>query len=490
VDEDRLVGTVVDNGRVRGEPTILHVDLDAFFAAVEQRDKPSLRGKPVVVGGVGGRGVVATASYEARVFGVHSAMSTREARARCPHAAYLSGRFDAYRECSGQVMAVLRELSPLVEPLSLDEAFVDLAAADLDDVSVEAVTEVARRLKDDISEATGGLCGSVGIASSKLVAKIASDLDKPDGLVVVPPGEEQELLRPMSVAVIPGVGPATAERLRRVGVHTVAELEAVSPDELVRLVGQAHGTSLYRLARADDDRPVVPEREAKSVSVEGTYDTDLVDRRLLEGLVERQAVQVTARLRKARLSGRTVTVKIRLHDFTTHTRSTTLPSPTDNTRVVARLARSLLSEVDTSGGVRLLGVGVSGLADWIQEDLFDPYDDAAVDSGDDSANNSPDDSRDPADDDIDEPPAVDVDAIVRARQWAPGSDVVHAEHGAGWVWGSGVGRVTVRFETAETGPGPVRTFRVDDPDLVARPRGRYDVEEESEALRGVGPPKV
>ena len=372
---------MVDNGRVRGDPTILHVDLDAFFAAVEQRDKPSLRGKPVVVGGVGGRGVVATASYEARVFGVHSAMSTREARARCPHAAYLTGRFDAYRESSRKVMAVLRELSPLVEPLSLDEAFVDLAAAELDDISVEGVTAVAHRLKDDIRQVTGGLCGSVGIASSKLVAKIASDLDKPDGLVVVPPGTEQDLLRPMSVAVIPGVGPATAERLRRVGVHTVAELEDVSADELVRLVGQAHGTSLFRLARADDDRPVVPEREAKSVSVEGTYDTDLVDKRLLEGLVERQAAQVTARLRKARLSGRTVTVKIRLHDFTTHTRSTTLPSPTDNTRVVARLARSLLSEVDTSAGVRLLGVGVSGLADWIQEDLFEAHDDAADDWG-------------------------------------------------------------------------------------------------------------
>jgi DNA polymerase-4 len=360
------------------------------------------------------------------------------------------------------VMTLLRELSPLVEPLSLDEAFIDLAAADLDDVSVEGVTRVAQRLKDDIREVTGGLCGSVGIASSKLVAKIASDLEKPDGLVVVPPGTEQDLLRPMSVAVIPGVGPATAERLRRVGVHIVAELESVSADELVRLVGQAHGTSLYRLARADDDRPVVPEREAKSISVEGTYDTDLVDKRLLEGLVERQATQVTARLRKARLSGRTVTVKIRLHDFTTHTRSTTLPSPTDNTRVVARLARSLLSEVDTSAGVRLLGVGVSGLADWIQEDLFDPYEDAG----------------DPADHDPAEPPdvgAVDaVEAITRSRQWAPGTDVVHAEHGPGWVWGSGVGRVTVRFETAETAPGPVRTFRVDDPDLQVRPRGRYD----------------
>ncbi len=360
---------------MRADPTILHVDLDAFFAAVEQRDKPSLRGKPVVVGGVGGRGVVATASYEARAFGVRSAMSTREARARCPHAAYLTGRFDAYRATSRAVMALLRELSPLVEPLSLDEAFVDLAAADVDDVSVEGVTAVARQLKADVAEVTGGLCGSVGIASSKLVAKIASDLDKPDGLVVVPPGTEQDLLRPMSVGVIPGVGPATAERLRRVGVHTVLELEKVSEDELVRIVGQAHGTSLYRMCRADDDRPVVAERETKSVSVEGTYDTDLVDKRLMEGLVERQAAQVAERLRAARISGRTVTVKIRLHDFTTHTRSSTLPAPTDDTRVVARLARALLGEVDTSGGVRLLGVGVSGLADWIQEDLFADYED-------------------------------------------------------------------------------------------------------------------
>jgi DNA polymerase-4 len=436
---------------VRSDPTILHVDLDAFFAAVEQRDKPSLRGKPVVVGGVGGRGVVATASYEARAFGVRSAMSTREARARCPHAAYLTGRFDAYRDTSRRVMALLRELSPLVEPLSLDEAFVDLAAADVEDVSVEGVTAVARRLKEDVAEVTGGLCGSVGIASSKLVAKIASDLDKPDGLVVVAPGTEQDLLRPMSVSVIPGVGPATAERLRRVGVHTVRELENVSADELVRVVGQAHGSSLYRLARADDDRPVVAEREAKSVSVEGTYDTDLVDKRLLEGLVDRQAAQVAERLRKARLSGRTVTVKIRLHDFTTHTRSSTLPAPTDDTRVVARLARALLTEVDTSGGVRLLGVGVSGLADWIQEDLFADYDDSAPDPVEPLAEGA-------------------IEAVTRSRPWAPGMDVVHAEHGPGWVWGSGVGRVTVRFETAETGPGPVRTFRMDDPDLVPRPR--------------------
>jgi DNA polymerase-4 len=260
----------------------------------------------------------------------------------------------------------------------------------------------------------------------------------------------------MSVSVIPGVGPATAERLRRVGVHTVAELEEVSADELVRLLGQAHGGALHRLARADDDRPVVPEREAKSVSVEGTYDSDLVDKRLLEGLVDRQAGQVAERLRKSRLSGRTVTVKIRLHDFTTHTRSTTLPAPTDNPRVVARLARTLLGDVDTSGGVRLLGVGVSGLADWIQEDLFEEYDDEVA----------------ATDDEVEQAARAReaVAAVTAGRQWSPGMDVVHDVHGPGWVWGSGRGRVTVRFETAETGPGPVRTFATDDPALAARRR--------------------
>jgi DNA polymerase-4 len=446
---------------VRAAPTILHIDLDAFFAAVEQRDKPSLRGKPVVVGGVGGRGVVATASYEARRFGVRSAMSTAEARSRCPNAAYLTGRFDAYRETSVQVMSLLRELSPLVEPLSLDEAFVDLAPAELSDASVESVTQVARRLKAGVQEVTGGICGSVGIASSKLVAKIASELDKPDGLVVVPPGTERDLLRPMQVTVIPGVGPATTERLRRVGVHTVADLEQVSQDELVRVVGQAHGRSLYLLARADDDRPVVAERETKSVSVEDTYETDLVERRLLEGLLDRQAAKVTERLRKARLSGRTISVKVRLHDFSTHTRAVTIAAPTDRTRVVARLARTLLGEMDTAGGVRLLGVGVSGLADWIQEDLFAEYDD------------QPDDAPEPLADEA-------VERITRGRRWAPGMDVVHAQHGPGWVWGSGLGRVTVRFETAETEPGPIRTFNAADPDLVARPRGRYPVTAEAE----------
>jgi len=424
---------------------VLHLDLDAFFAAVEQRDKPSLRGKPVVVGGVGGRGVVSTASYEARTYGIRSAMSTREARSRCPHAAFLSGRFHAYNATSRAVMGALREVSPLVEPLSLDEAFVDLAAAGLPDLEVDRVRDVAERLRRRVHEVSGGLTASVGIGTSKFIAKVASDLDKPDGLVVVAPGTEQELLRPMHVTVIPGVGPATAERLRRAGIHTVAELESVTRDELVRLLGKAHGAGLFALARADDDRAVVAERETKSVSVEGTYDTDLTDRRLMEGLLTRQAGQVAERLRKHSLSGRTVTIKVRLHDFTTLNRSTTLPSPTDHAATIARLARSLLTELDTSGGVRLLGVAVSGLADWIQEDLFGTDDD-------------PDEETEPA--------SEEVEATARRRAtWAPGMDVVHDEHGRGWVWGSGRGVVTVRFETADTTPGPVRSMRADEPRL-------------------------
>jgi DNA polymerase-4 len=326
---------------MRASPTVLHLDLDAFYASVEQRDKPSLRGKPVVVGGVGGRGVVATASYEARRFGVRSAMSTAEARSRCPHAAFLSPRSEVYRASSEVVMRRLREISPLVEPLSLDEAFVDLAPvvglpAEHPVRTAAEVERLATELRADIQRITDGLTASVGVATSKLMAKIASELAKPDGLMLVAAGAEHDLLRPMQVTVVPGVGPATAQRLRRIGVHTIADLEQIGLSELVSLIGSAHGTSLHRLARGIDDRPVLPDRETKSVSVEDTFELDLTDPALLTAIVDRMAQRVAERLRAASLSGRTVTLKVRHHDFSTLTRSQTLAGPTDDRRVIAR----------------------------------------------------------------------------------------------------------------------------------------------------------
>jgi DNA polymerase IV len=450
---------------VRGEPSVLHVDLDAFYAAVEQRDKPSLRGRPVVVGGTGPRGVVATASYEARRFGVGSAMSGAEARARCPNAAFLAPRFEVYRAVSDVVMATLREVSPLVEPLSLDEAYVDLAAGADGPLPAGAVHDVGAALRSRIRARTG-VTASVGAGSSKLVAKVASDLDKPDGLHVVAAGGEQALLDALPPSRLWGVGPVTAARLGRLGVRTVADLRRLSEAELVGLLGQAHGVSLWHLARGEDDRPVVAVHESKSVSAEDTFATDLTDRAHLGGLLDGLATKVASRLRGDGLSGRTVTVKVRRHDFETLTRSATLRGPTDDVRTIARTARRLLGEVDTADGVRLLGVGVSSLATWTQEDLFDAA------------------TRDPDPDGPDRaPPEADAGAATatpsgdtdddapRPRRWVAGQDVVHTDHGPGWVQGSGVGRVTVRFETRETPPGRVRTFAVDDPALTAAASG-------------------
>ncbi|MBB3086204.1 DNA polymerase IV [Geodermatophilus sabuli] len=439
---------------MRREASILHLDLDAFFAAVEQRDKPSLRGRPVVVGGVGGRGVVATASYEARAYGARSAMSTAEARRRCPAGtAFLGGRFAAYRRTSDVVMELLRELSPLMEPASLDEAYVDLAAGSPGrDLSVDGVTALGRRLKERIAAATGGVTGSVGIGSSKLMAKIASDLDKPDGLVVVPPGSELDVLHPLPVTRLGGVGPATAERLHQIGVKTVADLAARSLPDLVALAGRAHGGGLYALARAEDDRPVVAERGAKSVSQESTFERDLTDLAVLTREIDTMAARVASRLRDAALSGRTVTLKLRRYDFTTLTRSQTLPQPTDDPRTIASIARRLLTEAGTAGGLRLLGVGVSGLSPYAQGDLFAADDDLPAE-------------EDPLPaDDVPEAPEGPLPA---EHRWWPGQDVRHDELGAGWVWGRGLGRVTVRFEGPGTPPGPVRTLPADDPALHA-----------------------
>ncbi|MCZ2810940.1 MULTISPECIES: DNA polymerase IV [unclassified Modestobacter] len=434
---------------MRREPSILHLDLDAFFAAVEQRDKPSLRGRPVVVGGTGGRGVVSTASYEARAFGARSAMPTAEARRLCPPGtAFLGGRFAAYRRTSEVVMALLRELSPLVEPVSIDEAYVDLAAGG-HDLSVPGVTALAAELKARIAVATGGVTGSVGIGTSKAVAKIGSELDKPDGLTVVPPGEELAVLHPLPVRALGGVGPATAERLAQIGVKTIGDLHRLSLVDLTSLVGQAHGAGLYRLARADDDRPVVTDREAKSVSAEETFARDLTDPARLATEIEALATRVGSRLQRSGTSGRTVTLKVRRYDFSTLTRSQTLAHAVDDPRQIAEIAHRLLGAVDRSGGLRLLGVGVSGLSPYAQGDLFAEPTEVV----------EPVELVEPAELPADPDPGPVVVA------WYPGQDVVHPDLGSGWVWGSGLNRVTVRFEGPRTTPGPVRTLAADDPAL-------------------------
>ncbi|MFH9500084.1 DNA polymerase IV [Streptomyces globisporus] len=446
---------------MRPAPTILHLDMDAFYASAEQAAKPSLRGKAVVVGGLGPRGVVATASYEARRLGVHSAMPTAQARRLAPNAAYLVPRFSLYRTVSNQVMELLGRLSPLVEPLSLDEAFVDLEAGGTADDSASA-RATGEGLRVAIRAVTG-LSGSVGLAGSKMLAKIASEQAKPDGLVLIEPGTERELLAPMSVRILPGVGPATGDHLRRAGITTVHDLAEAGEAELVRLVGKAHGHGLFRMALGLDDRPVVAERDAKSVSVEDTFDVDLHDRVRVRAEVERLAVRCVERLRAADRSGRTVVLKVRRYDFSTLTRSETLRGPTDDPTVVREAAARLLESVDTTGGVRLLGVGVTGLADYTQEDLFAQAADARELAQRALEHHAP--AAEGGEEEAAPEPEADSAEQLAARRWPAGHDVHHEEHGHGWVQGSGIGRVTVRFEEPWSAPGRVRTFRIDDPQL-------------------------
>ena len=440
---------------MRATASILHLDLDAFFAAVEQRDKPSLRGKAVIVGGVGGRGVVSTASYEARTHGVRSAMPMHEARRRAPHAAVLGGRFDAYRQSSRIVMALLRELSPLVEPLSIDEAFVDLHAGGHDCHDLDQLRALGEKLRADLFERTEGLTASVGIGSSKFIAKVASEMAKPDGLVVVPPGREVEVISPLPARAVPGVGPVTMEKLDRLGIRTVADLQRAEVAELTREVGRSWGEALHELAFARDDRPVSTSREAKSISVEDTFETDITDRTELAEAAGRDAAIVAARLRRSGQFARTITLKLRLADFTTWTRARTLDGATDSTERIAQVARELLAGLDVREGVRLLGVGVANFTLAAQEELFGLEGGEAPRSGQDETITS-----------TEQVP----ERRRRSGEWSPGSEVEHPEHGRGWVWGSGLGRVTVRFETRHTGIGPVRTFRVDDEQLT-RPDG-------------------
>ncbi|GAA2746328.1 DNA polymerase IV [Terrabacter aerolatus] len=482
---------------MREDASVMHVDADSFFASVETRQKPSLARTPVLVGGTGPRGVVATANYEARAYGCRSAMSMAQARVLCPTATVLTPRFPAYAAHSALIMDTLRELSPLVQPVSLDEAFVDLAAGPFASDPV-AGADLARRLIYNRS----GLVVSVGLGRSKLIAKLASDAEKPHGFTVVTGDLEDDFLLRKPVAALSGVGPATDTTLRRLGIVTVAHLRAAERDELVRTLGEAAGWNLYRLARGDDPRPVVVEREAKSVGAERTFAEDLRQWEL-PGALDDVLARALRRLQRHGGGARTVTVKVRLSDFTTVTRSVTVAQPTSEVEQLREAARGALTAANPTEPVRLLGVALSGLTHWAQLRLPTPEDVETASRADgqstatgllESTNGRPPElllpsSESPTDALVAHPSTegagalteattVDVDAASPSsadsldddeeRLPAPltvhtcsvGLDVAHEAYGAGWIARTADGVVTVRFEGPGTEPGPERTFDV------------------------------
>jgi DNA polymerase-4 len=337
---------------------ILHVDMDAFYASVETVKDPSLRGRPVVVGGQGGRGVVTSASYEARSFGVRSAMPMITARRLCPHAAFVPNDFAAYQDFSGRIREVFLAHTPLVEPLSLDEAFLDVSG------SVRlfgAPSDVARTIKLRIRAL--GLACTVGVAPNKFLAKLASSRAKPDGLLVVKADAIEEFLHPLPVTALWGVGAQTGDALRRLGLKTVGDLAAISRRTLQRAVGDALGSLLYALARGVDERPVVPHEPAKSVGSEETFARDLDSTEEVLRELLRLADRTASRLRAKGLCGRTVTLKVRFSNFKTITRSRTLEHEADTAAEIYDVARRLYTKLDPQRPrIRLLGVSVAGLA--------------------------------------------------------------------------------------------------------------------------------
>ena len=347
---------------------ILHVDMDAFYASVEQRDDPSIRGQPVIVGGTGPRGVVAAASYEVRKFGVRSAMPMREALRRCPDAVCIRPRMTHYQSVSRQIFAVFAEYTPLVEGLSLDEAFLDVTASI---AAFGSAPDIAAAIKRGILERTRLTC-SVGVAPNKLVAKIASELEKPDGLVIVRPGEVNALLDPLPLRRLFGLGPKTAPRVEALGVRTLGELRRAKADVLRPVFGR-HAERVQQRAAGIDDRPVVPDLEEVQISTEETFDTDIDDHARLRSELFRLADRSGARLRERGFAASCVTVKIRRADFTTYTRQRHIEPPTPETRVIARVAVELLDAwlaTRPTSALRLLGVAVSELDHVVQLDLF------------------------------------------------------------------------------------------------------------------------
>ncbi len=350
---------------------IIHIDMDAFYASVEVRDNPALRGKPVVVGGSPqGRGVVSAASYEARTFGIHSAMSAAQAVRLCPQAIFIRPRMEHYVALSRQIREIFFRFTPLVEPLSLDEAFLDVAGSrQLFGPAAEIARQIKKTIRDELD-----LTASAGVAPNKFVAKVASDLEKPDGLVVVPDGTVQEFMDPLSIRRVWGIGPQTETRFQSLGVSTVRGIRQLPMDVLKRSFG-IHAGHFWRLSRGIDSRPVVTEREARSISHETTFSHDIAEADALHGWLQELTEQVTMRMRRLQIKGRTLQIKVRFSNFRTITRSTSFSEYTFETRQCVRAARRLLDRVleDEAQPVRLLGAGLSNLNmdAPVQRTLFD-----------------------------------------------------------------------------------------------------------------------
>jgi DNA polymerase IV len=425
---------------------VLHLDMDAFFASVEQLTRPTLRDRPVLVGGLGGRGVVAGASYESRVFGARSAMPMHQARRLIGvTAVVLPPRGVVYGVASRRVFDTVRAMVPVLEQLSFDEAFgepPELAGASATDVE-QFCAELRRRVRDET-----GLVASVGAGSGKQSAKIASGLAKPDGIRVIVRAEETQLLGGLAVRRLWGIGPVAEEKLHRLGIETIGQLAALSEAEVASILGATIGPALHRLARGIDDRPVAERAEAKQISAESTFAADLTTLEELREAIAPIAEHAHQRLCRDGRGARTVTVKLKKSDMSTLTRSATLPYATTDGAALAALARRLLLDPRQIGPIRLLGVGFSGLSNVRQESLF-PDLELTVSDTDQATDTAP----------------VEPDSMARRAGdipgWRVGDDVTHRDLGHGWVQGAGHGVVTVRFETRGSGPGPARTLPSD-----------------------------
>ena len=426
--------------------------MDAFFASVEQLTRPTLRGRPVLVGGLGGRGVVAGASYEARVFGARSAMPMHQARRLIGvTAVVLPPRGVVYGVASRRVFDAVRSLVPVVEQLSFDEGFGE--PPQLAGVSAEDVEAFCEGLRRRVREETG-LIASVGAGSGKQIAKIASELAKPDGVRVVRRAEEQQLLGGLPVRRLWGIGPVAEEKLNRLGIETIGQLAALTDAEVANILGATVGPALHRLARGIDDRPVAERAEAKQISAESTFAADLTSLEQLREAIDPIAEHAHQRLLRDGRGARTVTVKLKKSDMSTLTRSATLPYATTEAGALIAVARRLLLDPREVGPIRLLGVGFSGLSDVRQESLFPDLELSEPES---DTQHSVETAAE----------AMFASATEEASPWRVGDDVAHRELGHGWVQGAGHGVVTVRFETRSSGPGQARTFPADTGDLAA-----------------------